>query len=908
MSQRSNEWHLRDPEVTASVLNTDIYRGLDPKEVVRRRRREGKNKIWHVRHASGAEYAFKNIGDLTSAVLVVAAVTSALFDRSALALAICMILAVGIALRVVTYVKARRVLENIAVEGVPSATVIRGGRTYVVRADQIVPGDVILLEAGDIAPCDGRIASSGEVRVSERGITENKTSVIKRDTVIITDAMGTEIPCEYRVNMIFAGSAVLSGSCRIIATACGDDALVSMRRGGILIPSGDEVPVVEKLLDWCRKGSLIILGTVMLMIVLTVVMRLAHGADFSFSEAFIDAMALAAASAFSYIVTSAYISLTLPMRRASSEKGGRAVIKNATEIEKIAKVSCIIASDVSAFKSGKAEYASYFSGDELTDVKAGDNSARDILSRIMMICCVSDKDVSLASRGASGASEREVLLRKMADGTSEKFGFKIKSETAEQAVVDHSVSTAAHGENDNVIVFSNGSFEVYVCGDVRDILSYCDKYVKNGKVKPLTDEVRAKILRSAKEIEHRGGTVIATSHRDSPYTTLKRLSVLTSNMCFDGFISAEEKCASGTEDIAEQFKNGDVSVILLSPRPYIDRGYLAKIGLIDSETQIISCRDVLEDKPLPAGSFIVSVPPRSENREKIDASAKIRLATVRRLNEKLSNSAVITSEPAESGMMTDEVVGAAVSKAPDRPIPQTLKRSAEVSVYPEAEAGYGGFVGTLRAITASVSCLENLRRGIRFALTSQGARLVATVLSIIFGVSAMNAAGILLLGMIFDFCAVLVIAFAPEKNTFKREKEARETVPSLSETVKASLNGVISGAVSFAAVAVSTLLSGNTDGIMPALLVALVLAQLVILSEYLLDGGLLIASGKVNVAYILYAVFTLAVALSLMFNEGFCTFLGGVCPGWITSTVSAICAVLMLVSYEIFKHIKASKE
>ena len=908
MSQRSNEWHLRDPEVTASVLNTDIYRGLDPKEVIRRRRREGKNKIWHVRHTSGAEYALKNVGDLTSAVLVVAAVTSALFDRSALALAICMILAVGIALRVITYVKARRVLENIAVEGVPSATVIRGGKAYVVRADQIVYGDVVLLEAGDIAPCDGRIASSGEVRVSERGITENKTSVIKRDTVIITDTMGTEIPCEYRVNMIFAGSAILAGSCRIIATACGDDALVSMRRGGILIPSGDEVPVIEKLTNWSRNGSLAMLGAVMLMIVLTVVMRLVHGADFSFSEAFIDAMALASASAFSYLVTSAYISLTLSIRRASSEKGGRAVIKNATEIEKIAKTSCIIASDVSAFKSGKAEYTSYLVGDVLADVKANDEKAKEILRRIMMICCVSDKEVSLASKGAAGASEREVLLKKMADGCASKHGFKINPEFPGQTVMDHSVSTGAHGENDNVIVLSNGSFEVYVCGDIRDILSYCDKYVKDGKVRPLSRETRENILRAAKEIEHRGGTVIATAHRDSPYTTLKRLSVLTSNMCFDGFISAEEMGASGTELIAEQFKDGDISVILLSPRPYIDRGYLAKIGLLKEEAEIISCRDILEDKPLPEGSFIVSVPPRSENREKIDAAAKVRLATVRKLTEKISNAAIITSEPAESGMMTEAVVGAAVSKAPDRPIPQTLKRSAEISVYPEAEAGYGGFVGTLRAIAASISCLENLRRGIRFALTSQGARLAATVLSIIFGVSAMNAAEILLLGMIFDFCAVLVIAFAPERNSFKRPEKVKETVPSMKESLRDSLIGALCGAVAFASVAVALSLAGSPNEFMAALSAALVLTQLVVLSEYLLDGGLLFSAGKVNIAYILYAALTLAASLSLMFNSGFCAFLGGVCPGWITSTVAAACAVLMLASYEAIKHLKIAKK
>ena len=315
MSYRSNEWHLRDPDAVTSLLKTDMIRGLEGAEVSRRRRRDGKNNVWHINRTSATEYALRSLGDLTSAVLVIAALTAAIFERSTIATAVCVLIVVGMLLRVITYVKARRILEVISDESIPNATVIRSGTSAIVRADELVQGDIVLLGPGDIVPCDGRIVMGDEIRVAEQGITENKTSVIKGDTVILTDTAGAEIPCEYRVNMLFAGSTVLSGNCRIVATACGDETLVSMRHGGLIIPSGENVPVIRRMDEWCRKCSVLMLICVLAISGFSMLLHVARGAHFSLAEAFIDAMALAVASVSSYLVTVGYITLTLPLRR-----------------------------------------------------------------------------------------------------------------------------------------------------------------------------------------------------------------------------------------------------------------------------------------------------------------------------------------------------------------------------------------------------------------------------------------------------------------------------------------------------------------------------------------------------------------------------------------------------------------
>ena len=903
MSIGNNEWHLRDPEAVASLLDTDIYRGLEPSQVSKRRRREGKNKIWHIKRTSATEYSIKSLGDLTAAVLIIAALTAAVFEKSVIAVSVCAILALGVIFRVITYVKARHILEQIADEGIPSASVIRGGEALVVRADEIVAGDLVVLGPGDIVPCDGRIVYGDEVRVSEKGITDNKTSVIKGDTVILTDTPGSEIPCEYRVNMLFAGSAVLAGSCRIVATATGDDALVSMRHGGLLVSSGEDIPVMNELNEWCRRGSIAMLLCVLALSGVSVALHLMRGTSFSIADTFIDAMALATASLSSYLYTTGYITLTVPLRHIAERKNGRAVIKDASAVEKIAGVKCVIVADVSSFKSGRAAYTQYYADGGLHDVHKNDERAARVLADVLKTVAKNDTATSLAGAG-DAADARTILLEKITNSAKSELSVDAaRYASLEYVPLDYKKTQSAGGELYNVILKHGSEYEIHLSGDVREVLSYCSRQTNGNRDVHLLPDDREKILSAAAAIEARGGTVIAKAHRQSIYTTLKRLSVLQSAMIFDGFIVAEEGLDPEFSALAEEIASSALRVVLLSPATELHRGYLTKAGVMSPGTPIITCRDVLEGKSLPEGSFIVGVPERKLTGAKIDEAGKVRIATARKLVESIDGSALITSEPSESGMMTDSAVGSALSDSKHRPIPQTLKRRAEMSVYPKSDAGCGGFSETLRAIAASICSLENLRKTAVYTVSSQGARLICVLLSMLFGVGVMNAANILLLGMIFDFLAVIVLSFAGERRATPDGDEARRALPSLKDVAVGMLKGALAGAVSFAAVMLSSTLaeSASLEGMVSALTASLLLVQLILLSETLLDGGVLYRAGETNLSYFLYAALSLAGVLSLTFSTTACSFIGGVCPDWIVSTSSAVAALVFFGIYELFK-------
>lgn len=749
MAHTSNEWHLRDGEAVASVLDTDIYRGLSEREVKKRRRRDGENNIWHVKHESALTYAVSSVGDLTSVFLVISALTAAVFEKKGSALLICALLCIGLILRILTYVKARRTIERMADEGIPSATVIRDGRRIVIRSDELVVGDIVQLGAGDVVPCDGRIIAGDEIRISERGITENRDSVIKGKRVILTDDIGSEIPCELRVNMLFAGSLVLSGECRMIAVSCGNDTLVAAKHGGLSVPSGEKIPAIDKLSESCRRWNLAMLVCVFALVALSVVMNALRGNSIGFAEVFIDAMALAVSSAGSYLVHGGVASLGVSVIDAGNGSSAGAIIKDMSRLEKIASVEHIIVSNINELKTGRVKYSSYCKNMRTRNAEKNDSTSVQLFGFYALT-----HPASSVLQSAVGGGKVDSFFRRASDAVHCDLGIDVARETSKLGEVrDLSVTVTDRGNLHNAIFFAGGIYKYAVSGNVADILSMSDRYTTDSGEAPLSERARREILGEAKRSAGRGATVIAVAHRDSPYTTLKRTSTLQTSLCFEGFLTFDEEPCEMTCDGRRP------KLIVMSDNPETDRLYLEHCGITEGAS-VIDCRSVLSGADLPDGDFIVSVPGPGAERRGTDMSRKVKLAVARKTEEALSGVAVMTADPAEGGMISDTAVGIAVCHSSSRPIPQTLKRCTCVSVYPGKSEKYSPLAGAISAVRSAARALLNMERAVCYAAIATCARVVIMLLSVLFSKQLITAPVLLSLGMISDFLAVLVISFA----------------------------------------------------------------------------------------------------------------------------------------------------
>ncbi len=881
----SNDWHLRDTESVAGNLRTDPYSGLTGTEASKRLKKNGKNRIWRIERASASSYALRTAGDLTTLLLILTSVIAALFGKSVTATAVCAVLAIGLSCRVVTYVKAKRILEETAEEGIPNATVLRDGVPRVINADRIVKGDIVILGEGDVVPCDGRIITEGEVRVSERGVTGNRKSVIKRDTVILTDSQGPDVPCEYRVNMLFAGSVILAGTCRMIVTACSENTLICMKEGGIIVPSGEKLPIIEKYERACRISSLFMLGMVVAVSILAFAINRSRG----ITETFFEMLSLAAASMTTYFSPVCYIIVAVPVREAAEMSGhkkekGRAVIRDCSSIEAIADVNRLVVADSSFFKSGKIKLSSFYCDGR--SFEAGSGDPETLLALLSASVCSVTDEHALASGAEETSGTKKELISKITDSASSIYGKRFVSDFP---VVDH-VTTVESGKTlDTVIMYRGSSLEAIVSGDPKTVVAMCDRVLLGGENAFLTDEEREKIIRQSDSARDKGEVVFAIASRISPYTSIQRVSLIHSRMRFEGFVSIREELVENAASVEKKIRELGLKTAILSVDPELDLKQLSPCGIISGNSVVLSASELVNSESVPEGDFIVRVPNYEDKSLKKTVISDVRCSVAGKIVNGEERVAVVTGEALDSRMMNGAAVGIALSSDKNRPIPQTLKRRSGITVYPGAGSGSGGFLESFRAVAGCIRALNNISSAMTYVVSSQTARIICAVAAALLGSGLDNPVGILTLGLVFDFFAVLTLAF-DRNEKLSRDREA--------SSGKKFVSGVVSGAVwgvLCSLVPVAGLFEKNrqplTAGASSAVMISMLLCQLASVGACMFDAST--RKRKLNRAYLFYAAVTVIFCALLSLSGGVCMVFGDSVPP-VSMIIAAVVSATIL--------------
>ncbi len=193
--------------------------GLSEKEAAKRRKRYGKNQIQERKKKAWWQVFFMQFQDLLVWILITAAVVSALTDNEESSIVIGAVLLLNAVLGTIEHQKAEKSLESLKALSAPEARVLRRGREESIPAEDVVPGDILIVEAGDLAAADGRILESARLRVNESSLTGESAEVEKSPAVV----KGGEVPLASQSNMIFSGSLITGGRGACIVTATGMD-------------------------------------------------------------------------------------------------------------------------------------------------------------------------------------------------------------------------------------------------------------------------------------------------------------------------------------------------------------------------------------------------------------------------------------------------------------------------------------------------------------------------------------------------------------------------------------------------------------------------------------------------------------------------------------------------------------
>ena len=252
-------WYRLDPAAAAQLLQCDLERGLTTDQAQLRRARFGENTLKGGGGRSPWRLIWEQVSGTLVLVLVVAAVVSLIVGSLKDAVAILAIVLLNAMLGFIQEHRAERAMAALRRLAVPTVRVRRGGDLSEIPASDLVPGDVVILEAGNLAPADGRVVESNSLRIQEAILTGESEAVEKQTAPI---SGNVDLPLGDQSNMVFMGTTVAYGRGRVLVTATG--MATELGRVAVLLQEVDQVktPLQQSLDRLGRTLALVALGVV----------------------------------------------------------------------------------------------------------------------------------------------------------------------------------------------------------------------------------------------------------------------------------------------------------------------------------------------------------------------------------------------------------------------------------------------------------------------------------------------------------------------------------------------------------------------------------------------------------------------------------------------------------------------
>ena len=322
------DWFLRTPEATASALEVDPAIGLSEADVQERQAKYGLNELREAPLRSPLKILWEQLTNPLVLLLLGAAAVSALLGKTTELIAILAIVVLNAALGVAQEYRAEKAMAALKKMSAPLVRVRRGGRVLDIDPVQLVPGDVVLLEAGSIIPADARLYDTANLKVQEASLT-GESEPVEKAWEVLTDP---KAPLGDRRNMVYFGTSVTYGRGLALVTATG--MLTELGRIAQLIQmvEAEKTPLQRRLAEMGRVLLLLALGVM----VVAFVIGLINGTPLD--VVLLDSVAIAVAVVPEGLPAVITVALALGAQRMLRR---RALVRRLTAVETLGSVTTI---------------------------------------------------------------------------------------------------------------------------------------------------------------------------------------------------------------------------------------------------------------------------------------------------------------------------------------------------------------------------------------------------------------------------------------------------------------------------------------------------------------------------------------------------------------------------------------
>ena len=743
------KYYLKSTEdVIKNVCSSED--GLSSSEAAQRLALNGANKLIEAKKESMLHRFLKQLCEPMTIILLVAAVISAGVEiyegihsghmgfpsDVVIILAVVLINAV---LGVFQESKAEKAIEALQEMSKAQSKVIRDGRQISVPSEELVGGDIIVLEAGDASPADGRIIECASMKIEEAALTGESVPAEKRVEALSAGANG-DVALGDRKNMVFMGSTVVYGRGKAVVTATGMQTEMGKIADALAQTQEGKTPLQIKLAALSKILTYLVIG---ICIVIFGVQLIRDGIGFEpILNSFMIAISLAVAAIPEGLATVVTIVLSIGVTNMSKRN---AIIRKLTAVETLGCTQIICSDKTGTLTQNKMTVADHYGDDE------------KLLANAMSLC--SDAEFDADAKTAVG-EPTECALVNYAEtlGLSKNVQKNIFIRIGEVPFDSgRKMMTTVHRTAD-------GSLVQFTKGAPDELLKRCTKALVNGEVVQLTEDIYKNISSANKEMADRALRVLAAASKDlTAEPSVYESENVECDLCFIGLVGMIDPVRPEVKDAIDECRNAGIRPIMITGDHKDTAVAIAmQLGIITDASQAITGAGLDE---ISQEDFISQVSEYSVY-ARVQPEHKTRIVNAWRNNGKVTAMTGDGVNDAPSIKNADIGIGMGITGT------DVTKNVADMILADDNFATIVSAVGEGRRI------YDNIRKAIQFLLASNLSEVLTIFFATLFGFTIFAPVHLLWINLITDCFPALALGMEKcEANIMNRKpRDSREGI------------------------------------------------------------------------------------------------------------------------------------
>ncbi len=738
-------WQSFNANEVARKLRTNIERGLSSEEAEVRKNKHGPNKLDEQKKENLFIKFIKEFNDFMIIILIIAAIVSAGIsfvqgeNDYIDSIIIVVIVVLNAIMGLVQEAKAEKSLEALKDMSAPVAKVRRNGKICIVKGTEVVPGDIVLLEAGNFVPADCRLINSYNLKIEESSLTGETMPVTKDAEVLLDD----KTPLGDTLNMAFANTIVVNGHGEAIVTDIGMNTKVGQIAKMIITNESPETPIQKKLGEVGK-----VLGASCLFIC-ALIFAIGLLKKIEPIEMFMTSVGLAVAAIPEGLPAIVTIMLSIGVTRMAKKNS---IVRKLPAVETLGSSSVICSDKTGTLTQNKMQVT------KIMDIKGESlDLQKNLILELGAMCTDVEEDVGEATEIAiiNSAKEQGKYKEKLYQKFNRINDIPFDSDRKMMSTIHKLGARENNEENISIETLLNNNenkrFLIITKGAPDVLLKHCNKYSLNGQINILDEEKRKKVEKINSQMAENALRVIAVA-----YSIVEKLPQnidsenIENNLIFVGLIGMIDPPREGVKEAVYTCKKAGIKTVMITGDHILTAKAIAKeLGILNNNDLAITGKEL--DK--------ISKTELEKNISKYSVFARVSPEHKVRIVEAFQKTGAVVA------MTGDGVNDAPALKKADIGIAMGKNGTDVAKNASDMILADDNFVTIVEAVKQGRNIFENIKKAVHFLIATNIGEIVTIFMGLLLGLKTpLLAIQLLWINLVTDSLPAIAIGLeAPDK-------------------------------------------------------------------------------------------------------------------------------------------------